>query len=66
MPAPEGVPLDTKRQRNRSRKKPLRDRTAIWSHDGTTLLAVVEGHVTPDDIAAARQLAFRATPAPPQ
>ncbi|WP_336214757.1 hypothetical protein [Nonomuraea sp. LPB2021202275-12-8] len=66
MPTTEGVSLDTKRQRNRSRKKLLLNRTAIWSHDGMTLLAVVEGHVTPDDIAAARQLALRATPAPPQ
>ncbi|MEV6154955.1 hypothetical protein AB0L53_31900 [Nonomuraea sp. NPDC052129] len=66
MPAPESAPLDTKRQRNRRRKKPAHSRTAIWSHDGATLLAVVEGHVTPDDIAAARQLALRATPAPPQ
>ncbi|WP_431928636.1 hypothetical protein [Nonomuraea jabiensis] len=53
---------DEKRQRNRSRKKkPRRNRTAIWSHDGTTLLAVLEGHITPDDINAARQLALRAT-----
>ncbi|MER7365959.1 hypothetical protein [Nonomuraea wenchangensis] len=55
-----------KRQRNRSRSKRTRRRTAIWSYDGMTLLAVVEGHVTPDDIAAARQLALRATPAPQQ
>ncbi|MEV1167388.1 hypothetical protein [Nonomuraea sp. NPDC049784] len=56
---------DEKRQRNRNRKKkPHRNRTAIWSHDGTTLLAVLEGHITPDDINAARQLALRATPAP--
>ena len=55
-----------KRQRNRMRSKRNRKRTAIWSHDGMTLLAVVEGQVTPDDIAAARQLALHATPAPQQ
>ncbi|SDL74494.1 hypothetical protein SAMN05421874_12869 [Nonomuraea maritima] len=54
--------LDVKRKRNRSRnKKAIPRNTAIWSSDGATLLAVVEGHVTPDDIAAARQLALRAT-----
>ncbi|MFC7582474.1 hypothetical protein ACFQYP_00690 [Nonomuraea antimicrobica] len=39
----------------------LARRTAIWSLDGTTLLAVVEGPVTPDDVAAARMLALCAT-----
>ena len=48
------------------RRKQIRKQTAIWSHDGMTLLAVIEGHVTPDDIAAARQLALLATPAPQQ
>ena len=58
--------LDEKHKRNRIRKKRRNEtakRTAIWSSDGSQLLAVVEGHLTPDDIAAARQLALRATPA---
>ncbi|MGR6915386.1 hypothetical protein ACU635_14170 [[Actinomadura] parvosata] len=49
-----------RRKRNRSRNTE-RSRTAIWSFDGATLLAVVEGPVTPDDVAAARMLALRAT-----
>ncbi|WP_162795850.1 hypothetical protein [Nonomuraea lactucae] len=52
---------DTKRKRNRKRSKSLARRTAIWSLDGATLLAVVEGPVTPEDMAAARMLALRAT-----
>lgn len=50
---------DIKRKRNRKRNSLVR-RTAIWSLDGATLLAVVEGPVTPDDVAAARTLALRA------
>lgn len=56
-----GADADRKRNRRRTKKPPPHDRTAIWSDDGTVLLAVVDGHVTPDDIAAARQLALRAT-----
>ncbi|MEU6783426.1 hypothetical protein ABZ912_29885 [Nonomuraea angiospora] len=51
---------NAKRKRNRRRNLIAR-RTAIWSLDGTTLLAVVEGPVTPDDVVDARLLALRAT-----
>ncbi|MEV6033607.1 hypothetical protein AB0L65_20800 [Nonomuraea sp. NPDC052116] len=57
------APVDvhgTKRKRKRKRRM-LARRTAIWSLDGTTLLAAIEGPVTPDDVEAARLLALRAT-----
>ncbi|MFI9553685.1 hypothetical protein [Nonomuraea endophytica] len=47
-----------KRVRRRKRSTSTARRTAIWSVDGTKLLAVIEGEITPDDIAAARALAL--------
>lgn len=52
---------DRKRMRHRKRNKSAARRTAIWSVDGTKLLAVIEGAITPDDITAARALALSLT-----
>ncbi|GAA4599814.1 hypothetical protein GCM10023194_80790 [Planotetraspora phitsanulokensis] len=54
------------RQRNRKqqvRKKGHTPRVAVWSPDGTRLMAVLEArNLTPEDLDAAYALASRITP----